>query len=377
MPMLRSLSIKNYRLFKSLTLPRLGQLNLIVGKNNSGKSCLLEAVRIYEEDGDPNLLRRLIHQRHEDIEVLTRLSNETLPHPSLSDPLRNLFPEHKFPNDFITSIRIGEASKGSRLVEIHLGANRPTQDENGNLLGHRLSMHEALDLIDEARFFIEVRVISDDEVVQRRTVRLKLPGKAADMFSRTSRARLLSTRYVPASGWNQNQIIQLWSTVLIRPSRKRQVIDALRLIDSDIQDIALLPEAVPVAIYSDDFQQPLRGMGDGMGRLFQLALAVASTDSGVVLLDEFENGLHWSVQSDAWRFVFSLAKATNTQVFATTHSWDCVQAFQRIDAEHPDTDGMLFHLGRSVRTSNRGQIVANAYDSEALKSMVQADIEVR
>jgi hypothetical protein len=96
-----------------------------------------------------------------------------------------------------------------------------------------------------------------------------------------------------------------------------------------------------------------------------------------VLLDEFENGLHWSVQEQAWNFVFEVSQMTNTQVFATTHSWDCVQAFQRADSAHGDVPGMLFHLGRSIRTRSRGEIVANAYDSEALRDVIQADIEVR
>jgi AAA15 family ATPase/GTPase len=44
--MLKSLVIKNYRGLEDFQVEKLGRVNLIVGKNNSGKSTVLEALRL-------------------------------------------------------------------------------------------------------------------------------------------------------------------------------------------------------------------------------------------------------------------------------------------------------------------------------------------
>jgi hypothetical protein len=47
LPMIDSLHIAGFKLFRDLTLPKLGRMNLFVGENNTGKSCLLEAIGLY------------------------------------------------------------------------------------------------------------------------------------------------------------------------------------------------------------------------------------------------------------------------------------------------------------------------------------------
>ncbi len=68
-------------------------------------------------------------------------------------------------------------------------------------------------------------------------------------------------------------------------------------------------------------------MGDGLTKLFHIALAVASAPRGILLVDEFENGLHWSVQEKLWIALARAARDFNLQVFCTTHSRDCIESF--------------------------------------------------
>ncbi|MEA1960187.1 MAG: AAA family ATPase [Bacillota bacterium] len=51
--MIKSLLIRNFRIFKEREIKKLSQVNLFVGKNNSGKSCLIEALQIYATKGNP------------------------------------------------------------------------------------------------------------------------------------------------------------------------------------------------------------------------------------------------------------------------------------------------------------------------------------
>jgi predicted ATP-dependent endonuclease of OLD family len=89
----------------------------------------------------------------------------------------------------------------------------------------------------------------------------------------------------------------------------------------------------------------LRTFGDGVNRLFGVILSLCNARNGVLLVDEIENGLHYSVQTEIWRTIFRLANTLNVQVFATSHSWDCVRAFQEAASESPQ-DGVLVRLSK-------------------------------
>jgi predicted ATP-dependent endonuclease of OLD family len=57
-----------------------------------------------------------------------------------------------------------------------------------------------------------------------------------------------------------------------------------------------------------------------------------------------ENGIHYSVQPDLWRLIFHVAQRLNVQVFATSHSWDCLKAFQIAADENKEEEGVLVRL---------------------------------
>mgnify|MGYP003887959019 CR=1 FL=1 len=112
-------------------------------------------------------------------------------------------------------------------------------------------------------------------------------------------------------------------------------------------------------------------------RVLQLALKIFPAKGGFLLIDEFENGLHYSVQERIWHLAFEMAQRLDIQIFATTHSWDCVESFSEVARSRSDIDGVLFRVGRSVRTSEQGRVIATVFDEAALHSITQSDVEVR
>ena len=122
---------------------------------------------------------------------------------------------------------------------------------------------------------------------------------------------------------------------------------------------------------------PLTSMGDGMLRVLQISLNAIQAEGGILLIDEFENGLHHSTQKKIWEFIFSLAKDLNIQVFATTHSLDCLKAFSAVAQERTDLEGVALGLGRSARKSNKGEIIATVMDEESLSHLLSMEYEVR
>ena len=119
-------------------------------------------------------------------------------------------------------------------------------------------------------------------------------------------------------------------------------------------------------------QFPLKSLGDGALRIFGIALALANSRDGFLLIDESENGIHHSIQRDFWRMVLQTAQANNVQVLATTHSWDCIKGFAYAAAECEDAEGVLVRL--SMRN---GDLRAVEYPEDELKIAADQRIEVR
>jgi len=78
--------------------------------------------------------------------------------------------------------------------------------------------------------------------------------------------------------------------------------------------------------------------------LLGIAAALVNARNGFLLIDGFENGLYYAAQVDLWRLIFQAAHRLNVQVFATTHSWDCIEGFQKAAQEDNQEEGMLIRL---------------------------------
>ena len=78
-----------------------------------------------------------------------------------------------------------------------------------------------------------------------------------------------------------------------------------------------------------------------------------------------------------WALLFEMAERHDIQIFAPTHSWDCIERFTKVAVARTETDGVLFRLGRSVRSSDQGRVIATVFDEAALQNITQQDVEVR
>jgi AAA domain, putative AbiEii toxin, Type IV TA system len=78
-------------------------------------------------------------------------------------------------------------------------------------------------------------------------------------------------------------------------------------------------------VRGSDRSVALKSLGEGANRFFGLAMAAASASNGVLLIDEVEIGIHYSIQLELWRVLAQVARAFNVQILATTHSEDAVR----------------------------------------------------
>ncbi len=307
--MLNSLYIKNFRQFKELKIEHLGQVNLLVGKNNSGKTCLLEALWIYASHAAPSVLRMIISEREEYWEHSASWKHDSPPIPPHKHPIRYLFHGYQWTEE-----------------DIEIGLLEPAQE----------------------------RIILNNESLNWQE---PFPN---------FKCQFLSTRPI-----DTKTIADLWDSVLLTPLEEL-IIKAVRLVDSKIQKIAVTRSSeIPIVVYEDE-RLPLKNLGDGISRVFHIILSLVNARDGFLLIDEFENGLHWKVQPKLWEMIFNLAEKLNVQVFATTHSQDCVQGFHTVWDTQEDKGS--FH--RLHHRSDFGT-VATPYRCETLANALEMDVEMR
>ena len=100
-----------------------------------------------------------------------------------------------------------------------------------------------------------------------------------------------------------------------------------------------------------------------------IILSLINAKQGIILIDEIENGIHYSIHSKLWELIFTLSEELQVQIFATTHSWDCIEEFQHsVRGE----EGMLIRL-----EERQGEIVPILFDAKRLSIATRQDIEVR
>lgn len=365
---LPNLEIRGFRCFRQLEIARLGRVNLIVGRNNVGKSSLLDALRLFANPS-PRVLLELLASRDEFEQSQDHRTNGLHAPPV---PIGPLFYGRVATPDRTPPIRIGTIGESGRTVQIEL-----IRAERDNIQP-RGSAAEPV----------------DGPPVLRRTIRNRppkyfpvadLPRLARDEHIATRETEDFDAVTVPhvcigSKGLDPRRIVEYWHRVNLTESHAI-VTDSLRLIESRIvlsSANLLSPEKLVPIVRLQGSPEPvvLRSLGEGMVHLFQLGLALANAAqvglSGFLLVDEIENGLHYSVHEDLWRFVFRSARELKVQVFATTHSWDCIEAFQKAACEDESSDGYLIRLGWK-----REDVVATNYNEDDLCVVTRDHIEVR
>ena len=384
--MLNSLQIKNYRLLNDFTVSKLGRVNLIVGKNNAGKSTVLEALRIYAANGQRSVLEQITTSH--DAKVRLR-SDET--ESDFDIPFADLFTGRRFPEDNAI-INIGELNSSENRLSLQHVYVVQTEDQITDDSGETATRMRR-------SFRTRTELVANNELATSLALLIKRSNRAAwiDLSNdgpRYNRVNpeitpIIPCAYIPTRFIDQDELAVEWDTIALTNHHSR-LKDAMKIIAPDFEDLVfvhaednpLYPRrsarrTAKLKMSGQSHPVPLSSMGDGMLRLLQLTLKIFPAQGGFLLIDEFENGLHYTIQEKVWALVFELAMKLDIQVFATTHSWDCIKSYARIVHQRTDVEGVLFRVGKSALSSNTGQVIATVFDESQIDSITESEIEVR
>ena len=386
--MLKSLIIKNFRSLENFEVEKLGRVNLIVGKNNSGKSSVLEALRIFSDNAHQELLEKISLEHDEKCFLDEDIKKGILAlFPSDNSlPYESLFTGRKFPESE-KPIVIGETDNDQALKIFHvygIEKNYTANDESG-----KKEVFQRLVWVTSKEATFREREIGEGLLIKKNGDATTLDFNViSPEFRRfVSVGHRLPCSFIPTQLVSTNEIANDWDRIALT-DEEGTVTQAMSIILPDFEAITFVNDLLStrdksmrrvakVKIRGFDRPVPLSSLGDGMIRILQIALKAVTAKDGFLLIDEFENGLHYSIQEKVWNFLFDLSKALNIQIFATTHSWDCIESFAQVAIEKQDVDGLLFRVGQSVRNIDKGRVIATVFEKEQLFSITQSDVEVR
>ncbi|WP_421826155.1 AAA family ATPase [Larkinella sp.] len=392
--MLRSLEIHNYRNLRHLTIERLGRVNLLLGKNNTGKTSVLEAVAIHINRGSIDFLFQLLNERGENYiraEDTERRNSEVAKEITILKTLAALFTGRAAQFNQKSTILIGEHEStlfgpetasvnriGLRFVRFLEKYDYLDTDEklSGPVHRRRISLPDDTD-DPEALLGIEVRFNQSTVITPFRNIDRTARGLNSLQISSLDDS-LASYQFVKTKNIEREINGALWDKIALTESED-EVVNALKIIESDIDRITFRNERererVPVVkLKSSNDVVPLRSMGDGINRILTIILAMVNCENGYFLIDEFENGLHYSVQEKLWEVIFSVAERLNIQVFATTHSYDCIDAFSAIlnSGRYPKESGCMIRLD-----NYEGDIEATLYNADEIQATTRVQVDPR
>ncbi len=350
--MLKTIRIENFRGFSDLTLDGLERVNLLAGQNGAGKTAVLEALFLHIGAHNPELGPRINAFRG-----LTAFKAD------LDDIFAPLF--HRYALDRAIGITSTDETGVERSLTIQLTdtALAALGPSNGN---------DRPDSLSTAVSSREVRFVYTDNQGERAVASGWLTTEGLRFQAGKpwgSQAIFLATR-----SHSPREDVQRFSELAVL-LRQQSLVDTLKIVEPRLTSLSVQAMGEVSLVYGDiglGRLIPVDLMGQGLSRLLSVMLAIASQQASVVLIDEVENGLHYSVMAQVWRAIAEAARMSDVQVFATTHSWECICAAHEAFASDSLYDFRLHRLEWA-----NSDIRAVSLDQEVLDTAIKAGLEVR
>lgn len=350
-----AIEISGFRCFKQFKAEGFERINLLVGKNNSGKTALLEALEIGLSGGHPARVALQLIRRQENYALSTPVEQFAQDEKARFLDARQLFHGRKLTTE-------AELTIGVQLGPVRNGLGLKHNPLHGRVLQatnlYRMTNLWNLELYEQA-------AIEAKEIAQ---------------MARKAGEEATSLRSVDTSRTSAKALADIWKQVILTDrDSERAVVESLKAIDPAIEDIICIDtegrlgwSSFQLGFRGSPARAPLGSLGEGVGRMLGLALAAVGARGGALLIDEIESGFHYSVFDSVWRWLIERSRQGDFQLFATTHSEDCVRALGAIAAASPELAREI-SLHRIVPEEGTTRRFSGARLSDAIES----NLEVR
>jgi AAA15 family ATPase/GTPase len=371
-----SIKIKNYKNLNSIELNGLSSVNLIMGNNNVGKTTLLEAIQIYASDGNIMSILDILDMRG----VLCNSTDvEALLEKQL-DSFSSLFTGGKLLQFMAEGIQLKAIKEDiEKELEIKLVQFEELREDGFDKPYRRkiLEFDEHLSHDPNIGYGILVTKTNVNEahktlnaLGQRIRQILPIQNLTPVEFVKTTQI----SKEENAVLFDKIALTDLEDELIFALNIIEPKIEAINFLNDDFSGVRLYRQTkprVPFVVFELNSQKiRLSSMGDGINRILTIVLALLNAKDGFLLIDEFDSGLHYSVQTKLWKIVYKLSEKLNVQVFATTHSNDCIRSFIEADSTQKGTLIRLEQVNKDIKS-----VIFK--DRDRLKFAVEHNIEIR
>lgn len=390
---LLNLQIKGFRGLRELTIPNLGRVTLLVGRNGVGKTTILEAVKLWARRGKSTSVARLLSDRDEyglaaddngDIVSTSSISPLFFGRNPSSGSKIEIGPANGSDFDKLT-IKIVNGSdslpkelKANRRYINNTGANFTCTtfgDKNQYSIWHgerffdnTVRRGKSFEECPDERYFEDYR---DSALESNKS------GLADSVVPTTVACISLGPEQLEGSA-----IAKYLESIALTNDEDRATralniaigenVECLASVHHDRDRYGPSGSRVIVRLNQDNPRVPLKSLGSGATRLLSVALALSRSENGFLVIDEVENGIHHTVHENLWKMIMKAAIESNVQVIATTHSFDCIVGFARAATANGEVDGVLIRIEKDTY-----QTKAVSFDKTGLQSIEKHRFEVR
>lgn len=351
----KNIEIKNFRGIEYLKIDDLSRVNVFLGQNSSGKSTVLESLLMMMGMSNPDMPQQINYVRSRGYSSFADLGymfhNGNL----------------KVNPEFVSELFDG--SKRHLALEMTYTFDDKAQFD---LPQGQIPTSETKTFLNTLKMLFEIEVdqkkSSYESSVTFNQMNQITGKKIAEGYLEKNTVAFLPADIV--LGVPTNDLIEL------AKRKKKDIISKyLSNFDNHITTWEILNNVAYIGLDGIDQLMMVNMMGDGMRRYLNIVAASANPMNSIILIDEIDNGLHYSAYKKLWEAIFALATATNKQVFVTTHSKETLYRLNEMLEEHSEYQDAL-RLYTIANTPNNGH-QAYKYTYEGLAGACENNVELR
>lgn len=325
--MFQTIDIKAYRGLKNITLQNLSRVNILVGENNTGKTSILEAIQLLR---DPEVVDNVlsIAKKRQPRNIMVQSAN-LIPF----DEFLYSFPVQGEQKDIVIYATDYELKKwhielcGTIKKEIYDKEDLSESEQRRYDL--YCGEDGEISVISGNFLYVSENLTSENSYSFRETqLRPDVSMKETLDIKKENMSRV-SIVYISPMDVYTNRVLNANFYKGMRVSEKETLIQLLRLFDERIIgiEIGMLNAKPTILIELENIGlMPVSLFGDGLKKILTLASAIVKTKHGIILIDEFETGIHQRALVQVADWIASAAEERDIQIFLTTHSSEAVNA---------------------------------------------------
>ncbi|MDQ7089688.1 MAG: AAA family ATPase [Methylococcales bacterium] len=355
--MIESIEIKNFRCFKDTKITQFGGVNLLGGLNNSGKTALLEALFLTETADAFSILFLQKQIRKASYEFNKQM------------------PERTWDTLFFQQIKDHEIELKS--IDNKLNENTITLscDENKKELLNFSDKEEVSSNFPNKETSKSILNVKTKELGQDFSLvssREGIVGRSDKTNLKLNKAHFITT----FSSLSPSELAKTYDAVRYDNDMNEEILlDAFQIIDKTIEKIDVFSIGEPCLYLQrrNEKKMPISLFGDAINKVAEIILRIINNENSIVLIDEIENGIHFTNQEKIWEMLFNLAIEYKVQIFSTTHSLEMIKAFTSVAQKFPE-DAAYFEMVRSQKTQ---KIKAIKHNLDTLNFELERNIGIR